>query len=74
VAHLLYRWRGQPLSVYVLNRRLEDAHGPDTHDSITKLGEHVIIWSDRGRTYAVVAQRSLPELEQIAGYVRRTVE
>jgi len=78
VAHLLYRWRGQPLSVYVLNKRLEQAveagHQPD-HDSVVRLGEQAIIWSEKGRTYAVVARRrSVPDLEQVVPYVRRAIE
>ena len=78
VAHLLYRWRGEPLSVYVLNRRLEsganagrERHG---HEAVSRLGENAIVWSDHGRTYAVVARGSIPDLEQVAGYVRRVIE
>jgi hypothetical protein len=78
VAHLLYRWREEPLSVYVLNRTLDTApHARDqgeTYPSIVKLGERAVIWSERGRTYAIVARRSPQELEQIARLVRRDIE
>jgi hypothetical protein len=78
VAHVLYRWRGEPLSLYVLNGRVEhvaeDDHDPMAHDAVKKLGEQEIIWSNRGRTYAVVARASLADLEQVALYVRRRIE
>jgi anti-sigma factor RsiW len=76
VAHLLYRWHGVPLSVYVLNRSLDDDPGDGTaaQHSVYKLGEHAIVWFDRGRTYAVVAQRRVPDLEQVTGYLRHAVE
>jgi anti-sigma factor RsiW len=78
VAHVLYRWRGEPLSLYVLNARVEhvavDDHDPMAHDAVKKLGEQEIIWSNRGRTYAVVARASLTDLEQVALYVRRRIE
>ena len=74
VAHILYKWRGQPLSVYVLNGRFD--HAPDAgHDhDVNRLGEHAIVWSERERTYAVVASRRLPDLAHAAKYVRRSVE
>ena len=79
VAHVLYRWRGQPLSVYVLNSRIEEAADePDDHDhphsAVRTLGEQEIIWSQDGRTYAVVARAPLPELRQVASYVRQRIE
>ena len=77
VAHIFYQWRGQPVSVYVLNDRLEGspdaAHGHG-HASIVKLGERALIWSNKARTYAVVAEERTPDLEQVAAYVQRTIE
>jgi anti-sigma factor RsiW len=74
VAHVFYKWRGQPLSVYVLNHRFDRA--PDAaHDhDFNKLGEHAIVWSERERTYAVVASRRVADLHHAADYVRRSVE
>lgn len=74
VAHILYKWNGNPLSVYVLNNRFD--HAPDAaqdHD-ITRLGEHAIVWSERDRTYAVIADRRLADLHRVATYVRRSIE
>ncbi len=74
VAHIFYRWRGQPLSVYVLNYRFDrTADAAHDHD-VNRLGEHAIVWTARERTYAVVASRRLPDLQHAAVYVRRSVE
>jgi anti-sigma factor (TIGR02949 family) len=77
-AHIMYRWRGEPLSVYVLNDRLEAAadtsEHPDAHDAVSKFGEQEIIWSSKGRTYAVVARAPIADLERVARYVRRRIE
>jgi anti-sigma factor RsiW len=74
VAHVFYKWRGEPLSVYVLNHRFDRA--PDAaHDhDFNKLGEHEIVWTARERTYAVVASRRVTDLNHAAMYVRRSVE
>lgn len=77
VAHLMYRWRGKPLSVFVLNSRIKDAgdrQGQLAETTLVKMGEQAIIWSRSGQTYAVVADDSSPALQQVARYVRRAVE
>jgi anti-sigma factor RsiW len=77
-AHLIYRWRGQPLSVYVINESLEDlrsrAHGGALFESIEKLGEQAVIWSKGERTYAVVARGPTPDLMHVAAYVSQAAE
>ena len=74
VAHILYRWRGQPLSVYVLNRRFDHAADAAHDHDVTRLGEHAIVWTDHERTYAVVADRRLADLPRVAAYVRTSIE
>jgi anti-sigma factor RsiW len=77
VAHLMYKWRGQPLSVFVLNSRVRDRDDRSTsiaETAVDKMGEHAIIWTAHGRTYAVVARDSSPALMQVARYVRRASE
>jgi anti-sigma factor RsiW len=79
VAHILYRWRGEPLSVFVLNARADEADGRSElaahdHDAVRKLGEQEIIWSERGRTYAVVARARIDDLQRVAAYVRHRIE
>jgi anti-sigma factor RsiW len=73
IAHMMYRWRGQPLSVFVINSRPGRRRG-DAEESVEKLGEHAILWSRGDRTYAVVARDPSPDLQQVARYVRRAAE
>ena len=74
VAHILYRWHGQPLSVYVLNHAFDhSATAAHDHD-VTRLGEHAIVWTEHDRTYAVIADRRLPDLQRVVGYARRSIE
>jgi len=63
VAHVFYKWRGEPLSVYVLNHRFDHAPDAATDHDFNKLGEHAIVWTERERTYAVVASKRLPDLQ-----------
>jgi anti-sigma factor RsiW len=76
IAHMMYRWRGQPLSVFVLNSRVRGRRDDprDIEESLEKMGEQTVIWSRGDRTYAVVARSPSPSLQQVARYVRRTSE
>jgi len=74
VAHVFYRWRGEPLSVYVLNHRFDRAPDAEHDHDFNKLGEHAIVWTGHERTYAVVASRRVADLHHAADYVRRSVE
>jgi hypothetical protein len=75
IAHMMYRWRGQPLSVFVVHTRLRSGRRPeDTEAEVDKFGEHAIIWSRGDRTFAVVARDPSPGLTQVAQYVRRASE
>jgi anti-sigma factor RsiW len=71
-AHLMYKWRGEPLSVYILNSAERVSAGRD--HLLEKLGQETVIWSTEGRTYAIVARARPSELEQVAQYVKRTAE
>jgi hypothetical protein len=78
VVHALYRWRGAPLSLYVLNSHIDELpdgrQQPGSHEVVRKFGEQEIIWSEKGRTYAVVARASLDDLQPVARYLRRLTE
>jgi anti-sigma factor RsiW len=68
VAHLMYLWRGQPLSVYVLPRALG-------HDrKMDSMGHEMAIWSSHGRTYAVLATGHPEDFDHIVGYVKMHAE
>ena len=71
-AHLMYKWRGQPLSVYVLNIG-HSRIGP-VPKLVERLGQEEIIWSKGGRTYAVVARGRPAEIEHVVLYVQRATE
>jgi hypothetical protein len=69
-AHMMYRWRGQPLSVYVINSVAKsDVH---LERLVASIGEQEVIWSDSGRTYAVVARALPDDLARIAHYLRES--
>ena len=70
-AHLMYSWRGAPLSVYVL----QEPGGNAGHDRIVdKMGHETVIWCAGGRTYAVVAQGHPRDLSQIVDYMKAHVQ
>jgi anti-sigma factor RsiW len=67
-AHIMYRWHGKPLSVYVLNST--PGFDPRADRLVSRLGQQAVIWSDAGRTYAVVGRGPPNDLEHIARYMR----
>ena len=77
VAHMMYRWHGQPLSVFVVNSRVRSGRRgqpAEIEKSVSKMGENAVIWSRGDRTYAVVARGPSPDLQEVARYVRRASE
>jgi anti-sigma factor RsiW len=71
-AHMMYKWRGKPLSVYILNRATPRI-GPE-RTFVERLGQDSMIWSKGGRTYAVVTRGRQAEIEKVADYVQRAAE
>lgn len=71
-AHLMYKWRGQPLSVYVLNSAHPRVGG--SPQLVERFGQEELIWTKGGRTYAVVTRGRPTDLEQVVQYVQRMVE
>lgn len=63
-AHMMYTWRGAPLSLYVLPEDL----GRD--QVIDKMGREAVIWSANRRTYAVVADGHPQGLAQVVDYMK----
>jgi anti-sigma factor RsiW len=69
-AHMMYKWRGAPLSLYVLPAETG-------HDQIVrKVGHRAVIWSANRRTYAVVDDgHAAPEdLTRVIGYLKANVQ
>ncbi len=71
-AHLMYKWRGQPLSVYVLNSAHPRVGG--SPQLVERFGQEELIWTKGGRTYAVVTRGRPTDLEQVVHYVQRMVD
>lgn len=67
-AHMMYKWRGAPLSVYVLNNA--STHAGGVEQFVEKVGQEAVIWSHDGRTYAVVARGKPSELDPVVKYVK----
>lgn len=66
-AHLMYKWRGQPLSVYVLP---STGHTGQTENVVERFGHEAVLWTERGRTYVVLARGRPGELDGVVGYVK----
>ena len=67
VAHLMYTWMGEPLSVYVLPKRAL----PDTTEFVRRFEHESAMWSQSDRTYIIVTARPRDgALDEIVSYVR----
>jgi hypothetical protein len=67
VAHILYKWRGQPLSLYVVPRTLR---GAMPLEPVDRLGYETVMWSDRHRTYVMLARAQPSELLPVVAYMK----
>jgi len=67
VAHILYKWHGQPLSVFVVPRTVRNT---PLAEEIDKFGHEAIMWSDHERTYVLLARARPSELAPVVGYVK----
>jgi anti-sigma factor RsiW len=63
-AHMMYTWRGKPLSLYVLPENI----GRDR--VVDKMGHEAVVWCANNRTYAVVAGGHPQDLAQVVDYMK----
>jgi anti-sigma factor (TIGR02949 family) len=63
-AHMMYTWRGAPLSLYVLPEDI----GRDR--VVDKMGQQAVIWCANRRTYAVVADGHPQDLSRVIAYMK----
>ena len=63
VAHLIYDWKGHPLSVYVLPSVVVKGA-----KEVRQFGHDAVLWSQNGRTYVVLARG--PKRNELDGAVR----
>lgn len=69
VAHVMYTWKGEPLSVYVLPKRTVG----DVAQVVRRFRHNSIMWSQNDRTYIMVTpHRRDPSLDAMVAYVRAT--
>jgi anti-sigma factor (TIGR02949 family) len=69
-AHLMYTYRGVPLSVYVI----QEPDGNAGRDRVVeKLGQEAVIWCANRRTYAVVGKARQKDLSQVVEYMKAHV-
>jgi anti-sigma factor RsiW len=69
-AHMMYQWRGQPLSLFIVPETMHD--GRPAERIVDKFGHEAIIWSSNDRTYVVMA-RGRPtetEIRPVVGYMK----
>jgi anti-sigma factor RsiW len=67
VAHLMYTWMGEPLSVYVLPRRTL----ADGAELVRRFRHNSVLWSQNDRTYIMVTTHDRgPALDSVVAYVR----
>jgi anti-sigma factor (TIGR02949 family) len=66
-AHMMYTWRGGPLSLYVLPEDI----GRD--QVVDKMGHEAVIWCANRRTYAVVADGHPQDLSRVIDYMKAHV-
>jgi hypothetical protein len=63
-AHMMYTWRGEPLSLYVMPKNI----GRDR--VVDKMGHEAVIWCANDRTYAVVAEGHPHDLTTVVDYMK----
>jgi anti-sigma factor RsiW len=68
VAHVMYRWRGEPLSVFVVPRTIRRM--PEQQELVEKFGHEAVMWTDGDRTYVVLGRARPADLAGVVGYVR----
>src|SRR5262245_9368628 len=68
VAHVLYKWHGQPLSVFVVPNSFRALH--DQQEFAEKFGHEAVVWPGKDRTYVLLARAQPSELTPVVQYVR----
>jgi len=69
VAHVIYQWKGEPLSVYVLPGDVI-RHAQE----VQRFGHNAIMWGQNGRTYIMLTKKPRrPELDGVISYVKANV-
>jgi anti-sigma factor RsiW len=67
IAHIMYRHRGQPVSLFMLPRASR------TQDFVEVFGHKAAIWCDGERTFVLLAREPKEEVERMAAAVQATM-
>lgn len=67
VAHIMYRHRGNPVSVFMLPGTMRSSEFLDV------LGHEAAIWSAGGRTFVLIAREPRVEIERMASFVHASL-
>lgn len=67
VAHIMYRYQGRPVSVFMLPKKSRPEEFVDV------IGHEAAIWSEGDRTFVLIARESRADVERIASFVHRTL-
>ena len=75
VAHVMYKWRGEPLSVFVMPRTIRPIGQPQKpagqqQEIVEKFGHEAIMWTEGDRTYVILARAQPADLQPVVVYVR----
>lgn len=70
-AHCMYRWRGEPLSIYIVPHELDGATAAE--QAFEKFGHRAIMWTAPGRTYVIVTRGRREGIDAVAAYIRQRV-
>jgi anti-sigma factor RsiW len=66
VAHVIYQWRGEPLSLYVL-----PTNAIEGTRELERFGHESVMWAQNGRTYVLLAATTRRrELDGVVRYMR----
>ncbi len=68
VAHVMYKWRGEPLSLFVVPHLIRKREQRD--EIVEKFGHEAVVWSEGERTYVVLARGRPSDLDPVVGYVK----
>ena len=68
IAHILYRHNGQPLSLFLLPKKVRSSALVDV------MGHEAIIWAQNQRTFVLLGSEPRGQLQQIAGYMQAMVK
>ncbi len=68
VAHLMYRDKGRPVSIYMLPKSVR----PEA--LVEMLGHEVAIWSSGDRTFVLITRGSRDEVAQMASFVKGALQ